>query len=178
MVERIRYYLERLYPYLISGFVLIIVHMWHIDFTDNTDLKEVLNGIVTLDSIILGFLGAIMPVILSMKNESKFVKYVFQKDKQHLFVKYLKITVLTGIVNAVISLSMHLRGNMSDNIRKVVYYSWIFTTLLFVILTYRCMSHMITLVFKTDEENEDGLERKHSTRVPKEREEDLKKHFK
>ena len=37
---------------------------------------------------------------------------------------------------------------------------------------------MITLVFKTDEENEDGLERKRSTRVPKEREEDLKKHFK
>lgn len=178
MVERIRYYMERVYPYLISGFVLIIVHMWHIDFTDNADLKEVLNGIVTLDSIILGFLGAIIPVILSMKNESKFVKYVFQKDKQHLFVKYLKITVLTGIVNAVISLGMHLRGSMSDNVRKVVYYFWIFTTLLFVILTYRCMSHMITLVFRTDEENEDRLKRASNTKVSKEREENLKNRFK
>lgn len=56
MMENIRYYIERTYPYLLAGIVVILVVINKVNVMGNNDFKEALNGIVTLDSIILGFL--------------------------------------------------------------------------------------------------------------------------
>lgn len=130
---------------------------YHFEFNMMLGVKytELLNGLVTLDSIIIGFLGAIMPVILSMKNESKFVKYVFEKDKKALFCKYLKVTILFGIVNVVLSLVMHVKDIIPENYQFRFYYVWVFATVVFLTATYRSMSHMITLIFAKDGKEED-----------------------
>lgn len=62
-----------------------------------------------LDSIIIGFIGAIIPVILSMKNESKLVKYVFEKDKDNLFRKYMSITIGIGLIDVTVSLLVYTK---------------------------------------------------------------------
>mgnify|MGYP000259643238 CR=1 FL=1 len=178
MMENIRYYIERTYPYLLAGIVVILVVINKVNVMGNNDFKEALNGIVTLDSIILGFLGAIMPVILSMKNESKFVKYVFQNDKKHLFVRYLKSTVFMGLINAVFSLCMHLRGSMSKNIKFSMYYIWIFTAVAFLVLTYRCMSYMIVLVFRPDDGEIEKNENQKKTVITDREQRDLKDYYK
>lgn len=146
-MNRIKYYFERLYPYLFSLVLTFMAYKNSMQFFDNSDFKEVLNGVITLTSIILGFLGAIMPVIFSMKNESKFVQYVFQNDKNHLFESYLKATVFLGIVDATITLIMHVRDSLSDSSEEKLYYLWIFLTLAFLNATYRSMTYTIKLVF-------------------------------
>lgn len=113
---------------------------------------DLLNGLVTLDSIIIGFLGAIMPVVLSMKNESKFARYVFEKDTKNLFCKYLKVTVLLGIINVVFTLMMNVREAIPQKWQLEFYYIWIIVTVAFLLTTYRSMSHMITLIFTKDSE--------------------------
>jgi hypothetical protein len=151
------YYSERGYPYICSLVITIVLFRLKINISEIDDYKELLNGLVTLESIIIGFIGAIMPVILSMKNESKFVKYVFEKDKKNLFCKYLKSTILFGLLSASITLIMHIRTGMSSLVIKFAYYFWIYITVLFLILTYRSMSHMINLVFSKDDYDEKDM---------------------
>ncbi|OLS03302.1 hypothetical protein [Tissierella creatinophila] len=113
-----------------------------------------LDGTISLVSIIIGFMGAIMPIILSMKNESKFVRYIFEKDTDELFKKYLKTTVKVGLLNAGFTLSMYLRDSILKlNIKNFIYYIWMFSIILFIFLTMRSMSYMITIFFAKDEMN-------------------------
>ena len=160
-----KYILERSYPYIIALLCVGMCRHIGLNITDDVEYKDLLDGLITLDSIIIGFLGAVMPVILSMKNESKFVKYVFEKDTENLFCKYLKITLMLGIANVVITLVQHVRGSIPAKMQMEVYYLWIFLTVAFLLATYRSMSHMITLIFAKDPEeisalDNSGVERK------------------
>ena len=149
---RLKYLSERGYPYVIA--LIATIACKHTGFNmmvDEEGYTELLNGLITLDSIIIGFLGAVMPVILSMKNESKFVKYVFEKDEENLFCKYLKITLLLGICNVVSCLVLQVRRAILTEYQLTCYYVWIFLTVVFLAATYRSMSYMIALVFSKDE---------------------------
>lgn len=154
---RLKYLSERGYPYIIA--LIATITCEYIGFNmmvDEEGFTELLNGLITLDSIIIGFLGAVMPVILSMKNESKFVKYVFEKDEENLFCKYLKITLLLGICNVVFCLVLQVRKTILIEYRLMCYYAWIFFTIVFLMATYRSVSYMIALIFSKDEEDNIG----------------------
>lgn len=168
-IQRALYVMERTYPYVVALVSVILCKNFKFNMMISKEYTELLNGLVTLDSIIIGFLGAVMPVILSMKNESKFVKYVFEKDKKNLFCKYLKVTILLGILNVVSCLVMHVKDAIPDNYWIKFYYVWIFITVVFLTSTYRSMSHMITLIFTKDEKevigSEDGSDQVNEARA-------------
>lgn len=154
---RLKYLSERGYPYVISLIATIICEYTGFNMmVDETGFTELLNGLITLDSIIIGFLGAVMPVILSMKNESKFVKYVFENDEENLFCKYLKMTLLLGICNVVLCLVLQVRKAILIEYQLMCYYVWIFMTVVFLAATYRSMSYMIALVFSKDVRGDDS----------------------
>ena len=156
---RLKYLSERGYPYVIA--LIATIACKHTGFNmmvDEEGYTELLNGLITLDSIIIGFLGAVMPVILSMKNESKFVKYVFEKNKENLFCKYLKTTLLLGICNVVFCLVLQVRIAIPIEYQPICYYAWIFLTVVFLTATYRSMSYMIALIFSKDEANNIGID--------------------
>lgn len=169
----IRYNCERVYPYMLAGAVTGMVVLNKINLYNSNDFNEVLNGLVTLDSIIIGFLGAIVPVIVSMKNESKFVRYVFEKDRKNLFTAYLKVTIFWGLFNAVLSLLMHTRDVMAAPAN--MYYLWVCVTVIFLSTTYRSMSYMMVLAFSRDELYPDEDEIIHGLSV--ERLEELKRKY-
>lgn len=174
VIGKIHYGSERAYPYILASVVTRLLMLNKIYLYNSKDFNEVLNGLVTLDSIIIGFLGAIMPVILSMKNESKFVRYVFEKDKKNLFMKYLKVTIFWGLLNSVLSLILHTRDIMTKP--ENMYFLWVFVTVIFVSATYRSMSYMVVLLFSKDEHDSDNGDKiVHSLSV--ERDEQLKRKY-
>lgn len=174
IIKTCEYYVERLYPYFCALIAVLWLYFHKINIVENVGFTELLNGLVTLDSIILGFLGAMIPVVLSMKNESKFVRYVFQNDKDGLFSKYMKSTIFLGLVNAGVSLLLHVRSAMSENAVSMLFYGWVFLSLAFLLCTYRSMSYMITLVFRKDEMlAEDGGKKT----ITSEREQELKEKY-
>ena len=70
---------------------------------------------------------------------------------------------------------MHIRNSLSLVARDALYYLWIFTTITFIAVTYRSMSHMITLVFSRDDEDiRDFEERKISDERKRELEDKYK----
>lgn len=172
-----KYLMERSYPYILSIFATIALRRVSFGVMSDMNFNDMLGGLVTLDSIVIGFFGAIMPVILSMKNESKFVRYVFENDTEGLFANYLKVTIFSGLFSAVFSLSLYLRNSFIHLcVKSFLYTVWAFFTTLFLISTYRSLSYMISLVFSKDNFENDGVSNscREKTEVEKELEEKYK----
>ena len=73
-----------MYPYIFAIVFCIFLYKIKFNFINNPNIDNLIEGIITMESIVIGLIGAIIPVILSMKNESKFVKYVFENDTKGL----------------------------------------------------------------------------------------------
>lgn len=117
-MKKAKYYAERIFPYMLSLFVVIFMYCTKLNLTDSKNIDAALDGVNTMAALIIGFLGAILPVILGMKNESKFVKYVFERDEKKLFLKYIKTTILFGLLLVVMTISMYFRDIIDVGIIK------------------------------------------------------------
>lgn len=145
------YIWERIYPHIISTIIVVILISISFDPIKSKKIDSLVEGIVTLDSIIIGFMGAIIPVILSMKNESKLVKYVFEKDDEGLFKKYLSETIAYGLVDVCVSLLIYIRDIITNRLAlKVVSIIFIYAFFTFILSTYRSLSCMLKLIFSDD----------------------------
>ena len=67
---------------------------------------------------------------------------------------------------------------MSKNIKFSMYYIWIFTAVAFLVLTYRCMSYMIVLVFRPDDGEIEKNENQKKTVITDREQRDLKDYYK
>ena len=152
-MERIKYYFERGYPYIISVITFVLLYRYNINFMSNHNFNDAIDGISTISSLIIGFLGAILPVILGMKNESKFVKYVFENDKNKLFLKYIKEDIVFGLLTLFISFVLYFKDEtIFTDIKDYFFCFWFALIILFLLLTYRCLSKMLSLIFSSDNE--------------------------
>lgn len=146
-----RYYFERGYPYLMGSISIILLKIFEVNYISSNNLTAALDCVSTICSLIIGFLGAILPVILGMKNESKFVKYVFENDKNKLFLKYIKETIFAGLITLLISVAMYFSKDIILSIvYKNVFCVWCGAVVLFIFLTYRCLDKMLELIFSSD----------------------------
>ena len=57
-IYNLKYRAERLYPYFFALVVTLLCMFIKVDVTGDSGYGELLNGLITLDSIIIGFLGA------------------------------------------------------------------------------------------------------------------------
>ena len=151
MKERLHYIWERTYPHVIALIMMLILIILGFHPTKSSKINELVDGIVTLDSIIIGFIGAIIPVILSMKNESKLVKYVFEKDEEGLFKKYISETIAYGLTDVCVALSVYVKDVISSKY-VLIFLEWLFiyVVILFILSTYRSMTCMLKLIFTDD----------------------------
>lgn len=149
------YWIERVYPYIIAGGITISITVLKFDPLKSNNINAIIEGIVMLDSIIIGFIGAIIPVILSMKNESKLVKYVFEKDKDNLFRKYMSITIGVGLIDVTVSLLVYTRDIINQEwVLFSLRIMFIYIFVLFLLCTYRSMTCMLKLLFSEDKKIE------------------------
>ncbi len=146
--------IERIYPYLTAAISTLLIRIFcKIDFFASKNLNDALTAIITVTSIIIGFMGAILPVILSMKNDSKVVQYVFQKDKRKLFLEYIKTALGIGLALIIVSIVSYFKDQFTNT---CFYNFWqcviIFMLVCFLCATYRCLKNILNLIFKTDDD--------------------------
>lgn len=153
LVKRLRYIAERYGPYILAVAITLIAIWKKINYIDTDNMDNALGGVLTAVSLIVGFIAAILPVILGMKNDSKVVVYVFQRDSDKLFLKYIKSAIMTGLVTIVISIMIYFRESYINTVvYRYIFYAWIFFLLLFLGCTYRAVSRMLQLIFTNDDE--------------------------
>lgn len=155
------YWVERFYPYICAGIITGALKILKFDPVKSSNINDIIDGIVTLDSIIIGFLGAIIPVILSMKNESKLVRYVFDRDTDNLFRKYISSTICVGLIDVRISLATYTKDIITHDLgQKSLSVLFLYCFILFLLCTYRSMTCMLKLLFSDDKKIEKGLSKK------------------
>ena len=150
MKKLILLYMERAYPYVLAFAFCVLLHVLDFNFLSDNGVDNLIDGLITMESIVIGLIGAIIPVILSMKNDSKFVKYVFENDTNGLFRKYLTATIGVGLLSVAFSLSMYIRDEYTEKVCNIMYDCWVFFIFLFLFLTYRSMRYMILIIFSPD----------------------------
>lgn len=155
-LNTILYYSERCFPYFFSAIIVIGLWKYKINYIEDKHFYSALDSVLTMTGLIVGFLGAVMPVIMGMKNESKFVIYVFQKDTNKLFLKYIKGTVEVGLLSAVLTVFMYFNESFVMEVKFYSFYVWLYFVFLFLALTYRSIKYMLELIFSNDNEIKKG----------------------
>jgi hypothetical protein len=153
---KVNYHWERGYPHFVAVIIVIIVY-WVFkekEIHGFENFTSALSSVLTITSLIIGFLGAVMPVIISMKNDSKIVKYIFEKDENQLFLKYIKSTILIGLITSGLSIFMFFISELENiGIKNMITYIWIFLVSEFFLLTYRCLDKMVRIIFIKDKDD-------------------------
>lgn len=150
-----KYLIERCYPYFWALVASGALRFLNINYIESENIYSALDGMITTTSLIIGFLGAVLPVIMSMKNDSKFVKYVFEKDTKQLFLKYMKTNLVMGIILIGISVSMYFKTQYIESFYyEHAFYIWVFACVSFLLCTYRCVNNMLNLIFSKDKVSE------------------------
>ena len=139
--------IEMLYPYVLSVIIFVLFKFAKNSLYQSKNINDALDAVITVSSLIIGFLGAVLPVIMSMKNDSKLVKYVFERDKDKLFLKYIKQTLIVGVLVIIVSVTVYFR----DQYKDTWYEKWnipilVYMLSCFLLCTYRCFSNMLNLI--------------------------------
>lgn len=161
--------IEMLYPYVLSVVIFVLFKFVKNSLYQSKNINDALDAIITVSSLIIGFLGAVLPVIMSMKNDSKLVKYVFERDKDKLFLKHIKQTLIVGVLVIIVSVTVYFR----DQYKDTWYEKWNIPILAymlscFLLCTYRCFSNMLNLIFMNDVElflDDDSFRKKTSSEL-------------
>jgi hypothetical protein len=153
---KMHYIWERIYPHIIALCITVCLVRLGFDPIQSDNIDSLVEGIVTLDSIIIGFIGAIIPIILSMKNESKIVKYVFDRDKKGLFKKYISETIGYGLADVCVSLSVYVKDLVINKcILTMLGWLLLYAFILFILSTYRSLTCMLKIIFADDKRIEE-----------------------
>ncbi|MFT9470405.1 hypothetical protein [Leuconostoc pseudomesenteroides] len=138
-----------LYP---SLFAIILVLFW-IFFVKKTTfggLSSVLESIITFSSIIIGFYTAMYGVIITFIQSDK--KNVFDRMSDYqledTFKFQLYFSLLTSFFALILSIIMQSELiNLTSMAGNLVFYVWLFSTLMLFIVSGITMSFLIRLIF-------------------------------
>ncbi|WP_282067001.1 hypothetical protein [Bacillus pumilus] len=138
-----------IFPIIISGIFLCLFYFLGIDHQLN-NFDKVLEGATNFSSILLGFLGALLGILLSIKD-SEIVKAIFSQ-KGALWLKYYFYeSFITGLSVVISSSIMHIFVDEKTAFAKVLFYVWFFCTVFFIFSTYRIVNILMTVFFKAND---------------------------
>lgn len=145
--------IERIYPYALATLITCIMAKFRVSFETSENFENALENCTTIISLILGFIGAIIPIISSMKKETKIANRVFQKDKDKLFYKYTKETIGCGLFClADIICLFFINDLMCDVMKALFYYGGVWLLISFFLCSYRSFRILISFTFLSDSE--------------------------
>lgn len=143
--------IERAYPYICGAAACILLELFKIDLSGSEGLDNALNGIITMTSLIICFLGAILPLIATARIDSSVVENVFRYDTHGLFFKYMKESVTVGLVLVIACIVTYFRNDLpSIVIQKSFMYIDSFLLVAFLLCTFRSYSFIFEIMKLVD----------------------------
>jgi H+/Cl- antiporter ClcA len=141
-------WLNTLYPILIAGVATYI--LYKLDFTFKVkNFDKVLDGAITFSSIVVGFLGALLGILVSIKD-SNIVKAIFVTNEKYTIKYYFNETFIVGLLVVISSCVMHVLREYNTVWTDIFFYSWIILFSWFLPSTYRIINVLMTVFFKSN----------------------------
>lgn len=139
--------IESGYPY-IGGIVAFFMLWWFkIDLSISPGLDNALNGIITMASLIICFLGAVLPLIVTARTDSRVVDEVFRLDINGLFFKYIKESVRVGLILVIACIVTYFRSEFSCKVaQKLLVYIDAYLLIVFLLCAFRSYSFIFRIM--------------------------------
>ncbi|ALC81740.1 MULTISPECIES: hypothetical protein [Bacillus] len=138
-------------PVVICAIAVFILYMLGVD-NNIKNLDKVLEGTVNFSAILLGFLGALLGILLSIKD-SAIVKAIFNRKGSSILKYYFNESFAVGLLVVALSCVMQIFLDEKTICAKILFYSWFFFVLFFVISTYRIVKLLMAVFFIANEDD-------------------------
>jgi hypothetical protein len=172
---------ERYGPALLSTIVIFLSLIFipnRINIPKNFD--NFITYIITFVSIILGFLGVTLTILLSIRN-SELIEFIFKTVNRERLKKYFIKPIIWGFFTIVITISLYFFDIYKDyvliknfSIGKCVLTLWVSLIMYFIFSSYRIIDIVMLIVFKNPNETEKRLQ---SKKLDPERERELQNKY-
>lgn len=140
-----------IYPWLFS---LIIVYFgYKINFHHSvSNFDKVLDGTIVFSSIVVGFLSALLGILISIRN-SEIVREIFEEKEKGTLKYYFYEAITLGFLVVGTSIVMHVLRGTNITVADIVFYIWNVLIVAFVPSTYRIVSILMSIFFKAGDTN-------------------------
>lgn len=153
----ISYYVERIGPYIIP-IPILCAFIYLIVIDDIKRLTEAFTIYATIDTIIIGFTGTIVSVMMSLKYDSDLVKEILKDNR---FKSYVNECLVIGFIGAILTLLVIMLYEI-ENYKKITDI-FIYISVYFVLTTfttfYRFFKICMYLLFWEDETHEEKFKK-------------------
>jgi chromate transport protein ChrA len=139
------FWIERIYPYIVAVVFGGIVYALNWELEDVTNFSNVLNAIVTVSSIIIGFLGTMASVLISLTN-SKVMDKIRKKKAEKVLAGYIKISIVAGLLLALYSLALNLFENYTGKGSDWMLIALVVLTSFFLLSSYRIFHVLLNIL--------------------------------
>lgn len=126
---------------------------------NSNSLEKILDSTVTFSSITVGFVGALLGILFSIRN-TEVIDLLFKSREKDTLKKYFKQNIISGIILVIVSMALYVKDDIDSiitinvkNIRLSSIFFIIWGFLLFYMLTstYRITSIMMHIIFSDDD---------------------------
>lgn len=145
-------FLEKYGPLLISVFLTSFFVYFEINWITNEDINHIAEVAITAASILVGLIGALIPILTGMRDTTKYIRLVMNTDGGKLLKKYSEKAILTGLIFIVVCLFVMFNKSYDRTfIYNKVFYIWLFTGFIFLTNSFRCLNFTLKLMYNTNE---------------------------
>ncbi len=146
-------FLERIYPLFFSILICIIYNLCKYQIVG--DIGDLLNAIISLTSIVLGFLGVILALLFSFVN-NPLLDYIMKNEYYKKKMKFFfKAPIMSGFVLVVCSVIMLSKISVRIDlfvffhyIMENIKYLEIFFLVYFMLSSYRIINFVLKCAFE------------------------------
>lgn len=144
-------FIHGVYPLLISIVLTIAGNL--IGFTHNVkNFDKVLDSSVIFSSIVVGFLAALLGILISIRN-TDIVKALFQERSIKTLKYYFYEAILLGFIVVILSSTLYLLKGKETIISDIVFYIWSILVFWFVPSTFRIVDVLMSIFFNANDSN-------------------------
>ncbi|ATO38745.1 hypothetical protein GTID1_17100 [Geobacillus thermodenitrificans] len=147
-MDRLTKIIHYFVPLLIAQIVVFFLIKFGFDYRVS-NFDKVLDGAITFSSIVVGFLGALLGILVSIKN-SDIVSTIFESKERFTLKYYFNEAFTIGFLVVFLSCTMHVLRAKSSVTTDIIFYVWSIVTVAFVPSTYRIVSILMTVFFKSN----------------------------
>lgn len=147
-------FIEKIYPYFVALTVTTLWILYGYNLSVSKGFDNALESTSTMCSILLGFIVAILPIILSFRTKGNYVDKVIENGGV-LLKSYCVQTFILGFILIMVNTFNYFRFDTRPQIRDTLFYTWIFFVTVFIMCCIRCMYFLIRLIFP--KENIDSI---------------------
>lgn len=120
-------------------------------------LPDALTGILTFTTLILGFIGVLLPAIMGMKKESDLVGKFFRRVSPKRFSAFVRNNILAGLLLTMCVVVMFFAKDLLENefSKTAMFISWatVFFSIYFIVTTF-CVLNLLLRLLVEDSQGE------------------------